>query len=143
MFLRMMLLAALVLTPAVAVADTLVAARMLRAETVIAPSDLVLRNEVTPGALSDPADAIGMEVRRNVYAGQVLRETDLGPPALVERNDLVVLSYFRGGLAIVTEGRSLGRAGVGERLQVMNLASRTSVIGTVLPDGTVEVVGPH
>lgn len=124
-------------------ADTVVAARTLRAETLIGLSDLRLLEDTTPGALSRAEDAVGLETRRNVYAGQVLRALDLGPPAIVSRNDIVVLSYFRSGVAIQTEGRAMGRAGVGDRLRVMNLTSRSAVTGTVLSDGTVEVAGPR
>lgn len=121
---------------------TVIASRTLRAERLIGPGDIALRDGHTPGALVQIEEAIGLETRRNIYAGQPLRAADLGPPAILDRNDMVVLSYFRGGLAIVTEGRSLGRAGIGDRVRVMNTASRTPVTGTVLPDGSVEVVGP-
>ena len=132
---------AALLAASVAAAETVVAARTLRAESLVGPSDLKMLDEATPGALSRAEDAIGLETQRNIYAGQPLRALDLGPPAIVLRNDVVVLSYYRGGLAISTEGRALGRAGVGDRLRVMNLASRASVTGTVLADGTVEVTG--
>ena len=64
-------------------AETLVATRNLRAETVVGPADLQLREGDTPGALSRAEDAIGLEARRNLYAGQPLRAADLGPPAIV------------------------------------------------------------
>lgn len=140
--LRIALAALLLGTGAAAGAETLLAARTLRAETLIGPADLKLQDGETPGALGRLEDAIGLETRRNIYAGQPLRAVDLGPPAVVMRNDVVVLSYYRSGLAILTEGRSMGRAGVGDRVRVMNLASRSAVIGTVLPDGTVEVASP-
>ena len=50
-----------------------------------------------------------------IYAGRPVRPGDLGPPALVERNQLVPLVYQPGGLAISTEGRALGRGGGGRR----------------------------
>lgn len=138
-----LLASAALLASGAVLADTVVAARTLRAESLVGPSDLRLLDETTPGALSRAEDALGLETRRNVYAGQPLRALDLGPPAVVLRNDVVVLSYFRSGVAISTEGRAMGRAGVGDRLRVMNLASRSAVTGTVLPDGTVEVAGPR
>lgn len=136
------LLVALFHAEAFAGAETVVATRTLRADTVIGYADVALKDGLTPGALSQLEDAVGLEVKRNVYAGQPLLPTDLGPPAILLRNDTVVLSYYRGGLAIVTEGRVLGRAGIGESVRVMNLNSRASVTGTVLPDGSVEVTGP-
>ncbi|MEM1385948.1 MAG: flagellar basal body P-ring formation chaperone FlgA [Pseudomonadota bacterium] len=138
-----LLLVLALISAGAAAADTVVAARTLRAESLIGPADLRLIDETTPGALTRAEDAVGLETRRNVYAGQVLRAPDLGPPAIVLRNDIVVLSYFRSGVAIQTEGRAMGRGGVGDRLRVMNLASRSAVTGTVLPDGSVEVAGPR
>ena len=51
------------------------------------------------------------------------------------------MSYMRGPLRIVTEGRALDRAAVGQPVRVMNLASRQTVSGTVAEDGSIEV-GP-
>ena len=64
---------------------------------------------------------------------------DIGPPALVERNQIVTLAYDRAGLSIRVEGRSLARAGVGETVRVMNLSSRSTLSGRVQADGTVLV----
>lgn len=126
----------------VAAAETVVAARTLRAQTLIAAADLEVRPGATPGALADPAQAIGREARVVLYAGRPIRHADLGAPALVDRNDLVVLAFDAGGLAIRTEGRALGRAGAGEAVQVMNLGSKTIVTGRVAADGTVRVGPP-
>jgi flagella basal body P-ring formation protein FlgA len=63
----------------------------------------------------------------------------IGPPALVERNSIVRMNYSRGPLRIVTDGRALDRAAVGETVRVMNLSSKQTVTGTVAPDGSIEV----
>ena len=39
----------------------------------------------------------------------------------------------------MTEGRALARAGAGDYVRVMNLASRATVMGRVLQDGQIEV----
>jgi len=135
------LLLALVLAAAPAGAQTLVAARTIRAQTVLAPGDLVAGRATVPGALADPAQAIGLEARVILHAGRPVRAADLGPPALVERNALVTLAWQAGVLTILAEGRALGRAGAGETVRVLNLASRATVTGRVAADGTV-VVGP-
>lgn len=133
------LLALLLAAPAAA--ETLVAARTLRAQTVLGPGDVAVVEGRVPGALSDPAQAIGREARVILHAGRPLRAADLGPPALVERNAPVTLLYRSGLLTIAAEGRALGRAGAGETVRVMNIASRSIVTGRVAPDGTV-LVGP-
>jgi len=122
-----------------AAADTLVAARTIRAQAVLTAADLALIEAEVPGALADPGQAIGLEARTILYEGRPIRAEDVGPAATVDRNGLVTLVFRRGGLTITAEGRALGRGGPGDRIQVMNLDSRTTVIGTVGEDGRVLV----
>lgn len=136
---RVAALILLALPPLPLAAETVVAARTLRAETVVSPSDVRLDAAVVPGALTDPDDAIGMELRTTIYAGRPLRPEHLGPPALVARNQLVELVFRAGGLSIRAEGRALSRGAAGELVRVMNLASRTTVTGMVAADGSVVV----
>ncbi|WP_374430787.1 flagellar basal body P-ring formation chaperone FlgA [Tabrizicola sp.] len=135
-----MLRLALILALAAPVsAESLVATRTIRAKTLIAPEDLTLVSAALPGALSDPAQAVGLEARVSIYAGKPVRAGDLGPPTLVERNQLVTLVYLSGGLAISTEGRALSRGSEGDEVRVMNLGSRNTVTGRIGPDGAVYV----
>lgn len=136
--LRLALIAALVV-PGPAAGESVVAVRVIRAQTIVAPGDIAVRAERIDGALRDPADAIGKETRVNIYAGRPIRAADLAPPAIVARNDVVVLNYHHAGLMIATEGRALDRAGVGQRIRVLNLNSRATVTGTVMIDGSVSV----
>ena len=133
-----LLLPLLLLAPAVQ-ADTVIAARTLRAQSIIGPDDLVLRDLEVPGALTTLEGLLGLETRQAIYAGRPVRPGDLGPPALIDRNQLVSLVYSQGGLVIVAEAKSLGRGGEGELLRVMNLSSRQIVNGVIQPDGTVKV----
>lgn len=127
------------LMPVQALADTVVAARTLRAGTVLSGEDLAMIAEDVPGALSSLDDALGQEARVNLYSGRPIRAGEVGPPAVVERNQIVILIYDQNGLTIATDGRVLDRGGVGDRIRVMNLQSRSTVTGTVGEDGNVYV----
>lgn len=129
----------LALTVPPAGAETLVAARTVRAQAILTPADLAVIAEAVPGTLSTPEEALGLEARTILYQGRPIRPGDIGPAAIVERNALVVLVYRSGALTITAEGRALGRGGPGDALRVMNLTSRTAVTGTVAPDGRVLV----
>jgi flagellar basal body P-ring formation protein FlgA len=135
----MLRLALILALAAPAAAESLVATRTIRAKSLIAPEDLTLVSAELPGALSDPAQAVGLEARVSIYAGRPVRPGDLGPPTLVERNQLVTLVYVSGGLAISTEGRALARGSEGDAVRVLNLGSRNTVTGRVGPDGAVYV----
>lgn len=124
-------------------ADVVVATGTIRSQQLIGPNDVVLDTGSVPGALTQLDDAIGREARINIYPGRPLRAGDLQEPAVVDRNELVTLQYTNGGLLIITEGRSLDRAGLGERLRVQNLASRATVTGIVAGPGLVTVGSPR
>jgi flagellar basal body P-ring formation protein FlgA len=134
--LRILLLLALA---APASAESLVATRTIRAKSLVAAEDLTLVSAELPGALTNAADAVGLEARVAIYAGKPVRPGDLGPPTLVERNQLVTLVFLSGGLAISTEGRALARGSEGDDVKVMNLGSRNTVTGRIGPDGAVYV----
>ncbi len=120
-------------------AETLVAASTIRAKTQIGPEHLALVSDVVPGALSDPSDALGQEARVAIYAGRPIRPGDLGPPAVIDRNQIVELIFHHGGLAIQTEGRALDRAAAGERVRALNLSSRNTISGVVDAAGRIHV----
>jgi flagella basal body P-ring formation protein FlgA len=129
----------LLLAPA-AWADSVVAARTIRSQAILTPADVSMVSADLPGALSDPNRVVGMEARVVLYAGRPIRHEDIGPPAIVERKQIVVVHYRQGPLNISMEGRALARAGAGDRLRVMNLESRNSVTGTVAEDGSIHVM---
>lgn len=128
--------------PTAALGDSLVAARVIKAQTPLVAEDVMLVAADIPGALTDPAQAIGQETRIAIYPGRPVMGDGLGPAAMVDRNQIVSLIYQSGGLAIRTEGRALSRGAEGEIIEVMNLASRTKVTGRVGADGGV-TVGPE
>ena len=129
----------LTLTSSPAFGDTLVAARTLPARTIIEPEDLVLHDATIVGGLDQVDLVVGQEARVALYAGRPIRSGDIGPPAVVERNQIVMLVYQRGGILISTEGRALDRAGPGDLIRVMNLASRTTVTAQIDETGTAVV----
>lgn len=135
--LRTLLLFLLLAGPAMA--ESLSLLRGLRAGEIVGAGDLVRGEDTYQGAISDPAEAVGKEVVRNLYPGQPIYPIDLQEQRLVQRNQLVTISFHRRGLSIVTEGRALDEGAAGDTVRVMNSGSRQTVTGTVLVDGTVSV----
>ena len=135
----MRLFLALLLSIAPAQAETLVATRLIRAAEVLGPADVAPGAARVVGAALDPAQVVGLEARVAIYPGRPVRLADLGPAAVVERNEVVNLLFRRGSLTIVTEGRALGRGAIGDAVQVLNLSSRQSVQGVIRHHGMIEV----
>jgi len=129
----------LVLTAGMASSQTVVAVSAIRSQTIITAELVALLPDASSGPFSRISDVIGQEARVNIYPGRPIMPEELGRPAILERNQQVVMIYARGLLSITSEGRVLDRAGIGERVRVMNLASKSVVFGTVTADGKVKV----
>lgn len=123
-------------------AQTIVATHTIRSQAILTARDVELIEQNIVGAYISADEVIGMEARVVLYAGRPIRMDDIGPPAVIERNQIVTLYYTTGTLMIAADARALGRAGVGDRLRVMNLMSRSTVTGWVQQDGSVSVSGP-
>ncbi len=129
----------LVLAASPAVADTVVAARTIAPHQTIGAGDLLLRDVDIDGAYVDPQEIVGLEARVALYAGRPIRRGDVGSPAVIERNAIILLVYTADRLRIVTEGRALDRAAPGDMIRVLNLSSRQTVSARVGADGTAMV----
>ena len=124
-------------------AETVVALRNLRAQTVISAGDILVEPGTVAGAAFGPEEVIGRETRVAIYKGRPILSEEVGPPSIVERKQNVPLKFKIGSLAISAEGRALDRGGVGDSVRVMNTSSRTTVSGVVLADGAVSVRAAH
>ncbi|MGC1497576.1 MAG: flagellar basal body P-ring formation chaperone FlgA [Sulfitobacter sp.] len=120
-------------------ADTVVPARTIRANAVITETDVTLVASAKAHGYGRIADVVGQEARVVLYPGRPILLDDIGPPALITRNQLVRVRFLGNGLSIVTEGRALERGAIGDRVRIMNLASRATLFGQVQEDGTIQV----
>ena len=134
---RLALIMALAASPLAA--DTVVATRTIPAQTVISADDIRIVGEPTGEALQEAQNIIGMETRVALFAGRTIQSANIGPPAVVERNEIIPLLFEKNGLVISTDGRALGRAGPGDTIRVMNLGSRATVSATIGRDGVAYV----
>ena len=89
-----------------------------------------LRGEVARAA----EQAIGKAMRRTVLPGQPLALADLTRPMAVAKGARVTMQLSTGGLSLSAHGQALESGALGERIQVLNPASRAVL--------EVEIVGP-
>lgn len=130
---------ALILLPAPALADAVIMTRSLPARATVGPADITTVAADIPGAATTADQVVGQVLRVAVQAGRPLRADDLTEPEIVARNQLIKLHYAQGGMTIAAEGRALDAGAIGQMVRVMNLSSRGTVQGVVLPDGSVRV----
>lgn len=122
-----------------ALAETVVPTRTIRAQELISREDLTLKPAKVSAAFSSISEVVGLEARVALYPGRPVRHGDVGPPAIVSRNQIIPIVYEHAGLRIRTEGRVLDRAAVGDWVKIMNMESRTTVMGQMRADGSASV----
>ncbi len=131
----MVTICAAVLALAVGASD-MVAAETIPAGEKIAPG-LVDTAEGTP--VAPDAELFSREARRTIYAGQTVTLDNTRPVRLVERNQIVSVSFRHGGLEITMPARAMGAAAQGEWVKVMNTQTREMLSGIVQDGGWVLV----
>jgi flagella basal body P-ring formation protein FlgA len=89
-----------------------------------------LRGEVA----RQPAQAVGLALRRQAIPGQPVLLSDLTRPLVVTKGARVAMQLVAPGLMLLTQGQAMEAGAMGERIQVLNTASRAVV--------EAEVVGP-
>jgi flagellar basal body P-ring formation protein FlgA len=120
-----------------------VAVSQMPAGRVLKPEDLhVVRLRTATlhaEAVRTLDQAIGMQLRRQVMAGQPLWLTDITRPTAVARGSSVVMRIVTGGLNVTAPGVALESGATGERIRVENTASRSVVEAEVIGPGQVRV----
>ena len=83
--------------------------------------------------------AVGMQLRKQLRAGQALRVADLAKPDLVQRDDNVTLIYESSGLYLTIRGKAVENGTEGDVVNVLNLQSKRTVSGVVIGRGQVAI----
>jgi flagella basal body P-ring formation protein FlgA len=116
----------------------------------IYPGDVISENLVGPVAVTNPRLAggyasaldqvVGKVSKRTLIAGRTIPLAVLQEPFTVKRGTNVRLTFSSARMVITARGAPTQDAMVGEVIKVRNLDTGVTVNGTVMADGSVEVV---
>ncbi|MCF3945694.1 flagellar basal body P-ring formation chaperone FlgA [Acidiphilium iwatense] len=111
--------------------QAVVAAHGLLPGAVLGSGDVRLawipRSDVPPGAITDPAHAVGMQIDRAIAAGTPLSGRMVGTPELIARGATVGLAVEMPGLEVTARGVALAAGGGGAVIPVLNPSSHEIV----------------
>jgi flagella basal body P-ring formation protein FlgA len=115
---------------------------------ILKSADVVVERRPRAEVGSDPAareQALGMQMRRAIRAGQPLRVADLAKPDLVQRDQAVTVIFQTAGIYLTTRGKALDNGTEGDVVSVLNIQSKRTVTGTVTGRGqvTIQVATPQ
>lgn len=121
----------------------LVATRYLKRHHVIETGDIqaVVRNLslLPPDVVADPKELLQKRTTIAVNANEVLRMGMVEIPPLINRGDQVLLLIESDQFRITALGEAKEGGRKGDRLKLINLASRKEVYGKVLDAHTVQI----
>ena len=120
---------------AVETIEAAVLTRNVERNEVLKASDVITERRPKAEVGGDAATrskAVGMQMRKQLRAGQPLKTADLGKPDLVQRDDNVTLIYETAGLYLTIRGKALESGTEGDNVSVLNLQSKRTVSGVVV-----------
>src|SRR5579872_3151869 len=130
---------------AVEMVDAAVLTRPVDRSELLKSSDVVTERRPKAevgGDAATRAQAVGMQARKPLRAGQPLKATDLAKPDLVQRDESVTLIYEAAGLYLTMRGKAMENGTEGDTVNVLNLQSKRTVTGTVVARGQVAIAIP-
>jgi flagella basal body P-ring formation protein FlgA len=115
-----------------------VAATRLLVGGIVRPDDVrmarVRTTAIRGDVLRKPSDAVGMQTKRQIGAGQPLFTNELMHPSMVVKGAVVLMVLDSPGIVLTAQGQAIESGAIGARIRVLNPSSRATV--------EAEVIGP-
>jgi flagellar basal body P-ring formation protein FlgA len=113
---------------------------------VIGDSDFVYgtipANTVFSGILTAVDQVRGLEARRMLRAGEIVRTDDVRHPVVVAKGAMVTMTFEAPGVTLTATGRAMSEGGIGDTVTVQNPASYRQISCIVTGPGAVRATGP-
>jgi flagella basal body P-ring formation protein FlgA len=120
---------------AIETVEAAVVTRNVERSDVLKSSDVVTERRPKAEVGGDVAvrsRAVGMQMRKQLRAGQAIKTADLVKPDLVQRDDNVTLIFESAGLYLTVRGKAMEAGTEGDVVNVLNLQSKRTVSGVVI-----------
>jgi flagella basal body P-ring formation protein FlgA len=128
---------------AMATVEVVVMAHAVDRGTVLKDSDVEIerrpRAEVGREAMTNRDRVIGLAARDSLQAGRALRSGDLMRPEIIQRNEMVTLTFAMPGISLTVRGKATESGAEGDVISVLNEQSKRVLQGVVVAPGRVAV----
>jgi len=145
MMLRLVIFVSALLIALPAFADTgmrvVVPNRDIARGETISESDLVYgtipSTNVFSGVVTSMDSLKGMEARRMLRAGEIVRSDDVRHPVVVTKGTIVTMTFLAPGVTLTASGRAMSEGGIGDTITVQNPASFRQISCIITGPGAV------
>jgi len=121
--------------------DVPVLRKTLRTGDIIGKHDLdtiqIREQDLQHNFILSSDDLVGLTPRRMVLEGKPIQTSDVESPVMVERGDLITMTFTEGPLVLSAKGKALQDGALGDYIRVVNLSSNKTIEAVV--SGTREV----
>lgn len=128
-------------------AEVPVASRLIKIGEVIVSSDIytnrVRASSVRSYYASSSSEVIGMQARKNLLPGSMIRVADIARQPVIKQHDPVNLVYLSGNIELKTTGIAMGAGGIGDMIKVRNEDTGAVLLGQIINKNTVQVGGSN
>lgn len=91
------------------------------------------------GIIENTRSLIGKEIIRPISTGIPILEVNVASPTVVKRNQEVQIIYKKSGLQLISKGKSLSNAAVGDTVKIVRKDAARTLEGIAVSDGVVEI----
>ena len=124
-------------------ANVVVTRRPLGRHKIIRKADISIKridiSKLQVNIINDPEKVIGRRTKRSIDPATILRTDLVEFPPIVKRGDVVTIIAEADGMRITALGKVKKKGHKGERLKVLNLASKKEIYARVVDANTVKV----
>ena len=124
--------------------EVYVPARTLSTGEIIAQGDLqtitVPERDLSSNAVVDLNSLVGMEVKRTLREGSIIRKNAIAAPLLVRKKDLITLTVETSQMRLTAQGQAMDDGAIGDVIRVMNLTSKKVISAVVSGKQSANVV---
>ena len=124
--------------------EVYVPARTLSTGEMIAEADLqilsVPARDLSSNAVVDLKSLVGMEVKRTLKEGSIIRKNAIAAPILVYKKELVTLTVETNQMRLTAQGQAMDDGAMGDVIRVMNLNSKKVISAVVSGKQSATVV---
>lgn len=114
--------------------------KFLKAGSIVTAEDITLKRvKLRDIRMNNNRDIVGMQVRRNIGTGSIIKPSDLSSPIIIHNNDVVNLLYSSSGITLQTSGIAMENGSAGDTISIKNQKTGVILNGTVINNNLVEI----
>lgn len=120
-----------------------VISRFIKAGDIITANDITIvqtkLNRVKGDYITNENDIIGMQAKKPLSNGSLIKRSELRNPPVIKTNDPVNIAYYSNNIRLKTSGVALGSGAVGDMIKVKNEDTGAVLLGQIVNKNTVQV----